>query len=50
MNIENLLNHGYKKLTKSNVKNANLDCELLLSKTINKNREYIVLNQKKKFR
>ena len=46
MNIENLLNQAFKRLTNSNVKNANLDCEILLSKTINKNREYIVLNQK----
>jgi len=46
MNIENLLNQAFKRLTNSNVKNANLDCEILLSKTINKNREYIILNQK----
>ena len=46
MNIENLLNQAFKTLTNSNIKNANLDCEILLSKTINQNREYIVLNQK----
>ena len=46
MNIENLLNQAFKRLTNSNIKNANLDCEILLSKTIDKNREYIVLNQK----
>ena len=46
MNIENLLNQAFKTLTNSNIKNANLDCEILLSKTIDKNREYIVLNQK----
>ena len=46
MNIENLLNQAFKRLTNSNVQNANLDCEILLSKTINKNREYIILNQK----
>ena len=46
MNIENLLNQAFKRLTNSNVKNANLDCEVLLSNTISKDREYLILNLK----
>ena len=48
MNIENILDKASKQLNSLNIKNANLDCEILLSKAINKNREYIILNQKKK--
>ena len=47
MNIENILGKASKQLNSLNIKNANLDCEILLSKAINKNREYIILNQKK---
>ena len=47
MNIGNLLNQGVEKLKGSNIQNANLDCELLLSKTINEGREYVILNLKK---
>ena len=46
MNIGSILNQGFKKLSCSNIRNANLDCELLLSKIINKDREYVVLNLK----
>jgi len=48
MNIKNILAKASKQLDDLNIKNANLDCEVLLSNTINKNRDYIILNQKKK--
>ena len=47
MNIENILTQAFKKLSNSNIKNANLDCEVLLSNIINKDREYVILNPKK---
>ena len=46
MNIENILDKAFKQLNSLNNKNANLDCEVLLSNTINKNREYLILNLK----
>ena len=46
MNIENILKESNQKLNKA-VKNANLDSELLLSKTIKKSREYIMLHPKR---
>jgi len=47
MNIENILTQALKELSNSNIKNANLDCEVLLSNIINKDREYVILNPKK---
>ena len=47
MNIENILGKASKQLNSLNIKNANLDCEVLLSNTINKDREYLILNLKK---
>ena len=47
MNIENILKQGFQKLNNNNIRNASLDCELLLSKVIKKNREYIMLNLNK---
>ena len=47
MNIENVLNKGFKQLNNLNIKSAKIDCEILLSTTINKKREYIILNSKK---
>ena len=47
MNIENILVKATEQLNSSNIKNANLDCEVLLSNTINKDREYLILNLKK---
>ena len=46
MNIENILNYGSRELSKSNIKNANLDSEILLSNLINKSRKYIILDAK----
>ena len=47
MIIENILNQAYQKLNNANIRNANLDCEILLSKIINQKREYVILNSKK---
>ena len=47
MIIENILNKAYQKLNNANIRNANLDCEILLSKIINQKREYVILNSKK---
>ena len=46
MNIENILNKASKQLNSLNINNANLDCEVLLSNTISKDREYLILNLK----
>ena len=46
MNIENILGKASKQLNRLNIKSANLDCEVLLSNTINKDREYLILNLK----
>ena len=46
MNIENILGKASKQLNSLNIKNANLDCEILLSNIINKDREYLILNLK----
>ncbi len=47
MNIENTLNIATRSLNKFNIKNSYLDSELLLSKVINKDRKYFILNSKK---
>ena len=47
MNIENILKKGANILNECNIKNPYLDSEILLSETINKDRKYIILNQKK---
>jgi len=46
MNIENILDKASKQLNSLNINNANLDCEVLLSNTISKDREYLILNLK----
>ena len=46
MNIENILKKGANILNECNIKNPYLDSEILLSETINKDRKYIILNQK----
>ena len=47
MNIGNILSEAVKVLNNYNVKNPYLDSEILLSQTINRNREFIILNSKK---
>ncbi len=52
MNIKNTLNKASKKLKKNNIKTFQIDSEILLANTINKDRKYIILNlndQIKKF-
>jgi len=44
MKLEEAINKGSEVLKKKNTKTAFLDSELLLSKAINKNREFIILN------
>jgi len=46
MNIENTLNQGISVLKANNIANPYLDSEILLSKSINKDKKYIILNSK----
>jgi len=48
MNIENTLNKAVEILKNFNINYPNLDSEILLSKVISKDRNYIILNGKKK--
>jgi release factor glutamine methyltransferase len=47
MNIENTLDQGINILKVNKIPNPYLDSEILLSKSINKNKKYIILNSKK---
>jgi release factor glutamine methyltransferase len=47
MQLETAINKAFKELKKSCIKSAMLDSELLMSKAINKDREFIILNLKK---
>ena len=47
MNINLVLNEGIKILKKNFINNSQLDSEILLAKTINKDRKYILLNLNK---
>ena len=44
MNYQKILNEGSKILRDKNIKSSNLDCELILSKVLNKSREEILIN------
>jgi len=46
MNIENTLNQGVSILKANNIPSPNLDSEILLSESINKDKKYIILNLK----
>ena len=46
MRLNIAIDRGYKELKKNDSKSAMLDSELLLSKVINKDREFIILNSK----
>jgi release factor glutamine methyltransferase len=46
MNIENALNQGVKILKENNIPNPYLDCEILLSESINKDKKHFILNSK----
>ena len=43
MNVQTVLEKGFKELNNSKIRNPILDCEVLLSNIINKNREYFIL-------
>ena len=47
MNINSAINHGSKILNNKFIPNAQLDSEILMAKTINKDRNYILLNSNK---
>ncbi|MBT7815453.1 MAG: peptide chain release factor N(5)-glutamine methyltransferase [Polaribacter sp.] len=44
MNIENAINEASRILKKNNIKSSKLDCEILMSKVIEKDRKFIILN------
>ena len=46
MNIKNILGEGKSILQKNKISNPQLDCEILLSSSIERNKEYIILNPK----
>ena len=46
MKLENAINQGTKILKKNLIQSAKLDSEILMSKVIGKEREFIILNQK----
>ena len=48
MNFENALNKASKFLDRNNIITSTLDSEILMSKAINKNREFIITNLNKK--
>ena len=48
MKYQEILNKGSQILRVNNVKSSNLDCELILSKILNKTREEILINLNKK--
>ena len=47
MKLVAAINNAYKELKKNNIKSALLDSELLISKVINKKREFVILNLEK---
>ena len=47
MNIETAIKNASLELKKNNIKSPELDCELLMSKVLNKDRKFIILNLKK---
>ncbi len=44
MNYQEILNKGSQILSAHNIKSSNLDCQLILSKVLNKSREEILIN------
>tara|TARA_Y100000768_G_scaffold239612_1_gene181457 strand:+ start:706 stop:1551 length:846 start_codon:yes stop_codon:yes gene_type:complete len=48
MNIQQAILNAYKVLTKNQIKSAGLDCEILLSKVLQKDRKYVILNADKR--
>ena len=50
MNVSLALNYGEKILSNKLIPNPHLDSEILLAKTINKDRKYLLLNSEKKLK
>ncbi|MDC0518504.1 peptide chain release factor N(5)-glutamine methyltransferase, partial [Candidatus Pelagibacter sp.] len=50
MEIETAINKANLELKKNNIKSSILDCEILMSKVINRDRKYIILNSKKEIK
>ena len=50
MKINNALNHGAKILHSRLIPNSYLDSEILMAKTINKDRKYLLLNSNKQLK
>ena len=50
MNFETAINLATTELKKKKIKSSLLDCEILMSKVMNKNREFIILNSKKEIK
>jgi release factor glutamine methyltransferase len=50
MNLEKAIDIASTKLKKKKIKSSILDCEILMSKAINNNREFIILNLKKEIK
>ena len=50
MNIRTALKKGQLILKYNNVLSAKLDCEILLSKAINKNKKFVILNLNKEIK
>ena len=46
MNIENTLNEGIVILKKNKILNPQLDCEILLSNSSERDKKYVILNPK----
>ena len=47
MDIKTAIHRATNKLKINNIKSANLDCEILLSKVLNKDKKFIILNPNK---
>ena len=47
MNLENAINKGTEILKKNYIRSAKLDSEILMSKVLNKEREFLIINQNK---
>ncbi len=50
MNLETAIDIANKDLKKNKIKSSILDCEILMSKAINKNRKFVILNSKKEIK
>ena len=44
MNIEKAITEANQILKKNNIKSSKLDCEILMSQAINKDRKFVILN------